>query len=65
MKVKLLALAPCLAPLLFYSDLSEIETALLEAETDLPEIETALPEIDSDMPEIEILSYELNIKSTK
>ena len=30
MKVKLLALAPCLAPLLFYSDLSEIETALLE-----------------------------------
>ena len=50
---QLLALAPRLAPLLLFSDLLEIETALPETETDLPEIQTDVPEIETTLPEIE------------
>ena len=59
------ALALRKAPLLSFSDLPEIKTALLEIETSLPEIETSLPEIEKALPEIEILSYELEMDGHK
>ena len=46
------ALAPRLVPFLFFSDLPEIETALLQIETALPEIKTDLPEIETAQPEV-------------
>ena len=54
--VQLSALAPRLAPILLFSDLLEIETALPEIETVLPEIETVLPQMETTLPEIEIVS---------
>ena len=48
---QLSALAPFFAPILFLSDLLEIEIALPEGETTLPEIMTALSEIHTTLRE--------------
>ena len=56
------ALAPRLAPLLFFFRPATIETALLQIENALPQMETALPQIETALPQIEILSFELENK---